>query len=108
MQKFGQEVHDSFLENEKRANIAQVLSHIGYWDYEPENRMFWGSKGAFNIFGIEYRDELIPIDLIMKHIHIEDRYKIKENLNYLITNNQGFDIEFRLVRKDNGQTRHLH
>ncbi|PKM94019.1 MAG: hypothetical protein CVU84_11150 [Firmicutes bacterium HGW-Firmicutes-1] len=103
-----EEVQLILIENEKRANIAQKIAHVGHWDYDVTTLQFWGSEGAFDLLGMNRESPLIPFDKIINQIQPQDRIKMKKMYRYLLEHDNHHDVEFEFKRENDGQIRYMH
>jgi diguanylate cyclase (GGDEF)-like protein/PAS domain S-box-containing protein len=95
-------------ENERRLSRAQVLAHVGNWELDLKTGEMWGSEEAFNLYGLKRVTPYLPIQEVLHIIHPEDRVRRERMLKLLIENNQQYDLEFRIIRADNGEERYMH
>ncbi len=100
--------HQNAIENDIRADIAQKIAHIGHWDYDIRTKTFWGSEGAFRLFGIERINPSFQSDKIKERIIDFDWNKLKEAINNLINNKKKVDIEFQIIRASDNERRRIH
>jgi PAS domain S-box-containing protein len=109
-QSFGTDIHDRRLAEEERDRLlvtlqeAQRIAHIGSWEWDIPNDIYYWSDELFRIYG---RDPQQGVPAGLDHvdvIHPDDlalmRAAKKESL---ITGL--YECEYRLFRYDNGQER---
>jgi PAS domain S-box-containing protein len=88
---------------------AQMIAHLGSWDYDAdENRLVWSDE-TYQIFGILPQDFKGSKEAFQATIHPEDRDAVVaayarslEDADFI------YDIEHRILRKDTGEVRHVH
>lgn len=101
-------VQQNLLENEKRVDIAQKIAHIGHWDYDLKQDIFWGSEGAFSLFGLNRNKPLVKREEFNENILVEDRLRIKDSFQEFIQHSGRFDEEFKIIRQSDKAVRFLH
>lgn len=101
-------IQQTLLENEKRADIAQRIAHIGHWDYDLRDDIFWGSEGAFNLFGLKRENPSVKVETFKDIILLEDREQLKNHFRGLLSNHERFDKEFKIIRRNDSSLRFLH
>ncbi|HWY98430.1 MAG TPA: PAS domain-containing sensor histidine kinase, partial [Bacteroidia bacterium] len=86
---------------------SQELAKMGNWNADfITNEIFW-SEGLRKIFGI---DTHFPASFIafIGLIHPEDRDNVYKQITDTEAKGESLDIEYRIIRVDNGKTRILH
>ncbi|MDR3542082.1 MAG: ATP-binding protein [Desulfosporosinus sp.] len=95
-------------ESESRLNMAQELTHTGNWELDITNSKVWASGEAFRIYGINQKSPYLPLDFVQSLIKKEDRGKSDSALKLLLENNEKYDIEYSLIRVDDGHESMIH
>lgn len=84
------------------SDLAQKGLHIGYWDYTPLNNNYIFSKSWCDLLGYDYFEIDNTFDFYKTLIHSEDLPFYLKALNYYINSKTPvFDIEYRILSKDN-------
>lgn len=92
-------------ESEARLIAAQKMAHVGNWELNLSTKKMWASEEAFNIYGIDYNSQYIPLELTRECVLPEYREKLEKALNALIAQKGTYNIEFEIA---NLKTGHLH
>lgn len=82
------------VENEQRYKKAQEMGHVGNWEYDIDNEIFWGSEETKRIYGFDPENKNFSADEIEKCI--PDRERIRQALIDLIENDKPYDLEFEI------------
>ncbi len=85
---------------------AQRIAKIGHWEYDIINDCIWGSVEAFKIYGIPLDLETNPDQILsLKAVEdcIPDTERVHQALVDLITTNKHYELEYKVVRADNGK-----
>ena len=86
---------------------AQAAAGLGSYEADLLTKTWKGSEVLDQIFGIdrEFDHNLAGWLLI---IHPDDQEAMRRSLWQAIDNGQPFDMEYRIIRRDNGSTRWVH
>jgi signal transduction histidine kinase len=85
---------------------AQRLSHTGSFGWKVASGDIVWSKETYQILGVN-RTVKPSIDLILQHIHQDDRELVQLELDRVVRGEQDCDNEYRLLMP-NGFVKHLH
>ncbi len=99
------------IENQKtnfRLNKAEVIAHIGNWEFDLEKNTVKASTGAKKIYGLNTDDNFLTIPFIQSIPLKEYRKKLDKALTDLIAHKKKYDLEFKIKRKNDGQIRFIH
>jgi len=88
---------------------AQEIAHLGSWDLDlAGNRLTWSDE-VYRIFGLQPREFAATYEAFLDRVHPEDRAKVDAAYTGSLRENRDrYDIEHRVVRKDNGEVRIVH
>ena len=86
------------------ANIERINS-LGIAEIEIESEIVTLSKNLQNILGID-QDNLSILE-VFSYLHPDDRHMAQDKFLEAIYQSLPFDVYHRIIRKDNGQIRHL-
>lgn len=89
-------------QSEERYRLTQEVGGVGSWEYCLKTGKYWQSKQLRRLFGIDSADEDIN-DLIRSCIVDNDLFDIA--LRNLIEYNVPLDVDFEIVRYDDGERR---
>jgi PAS domain S-box-containing protein len=85
---------------------AQRLANLGSWAWDiPQGKVSWSAE-LFNIYGLKPGDFGGTVEDFLKHVHEEDRDRIRDAIGQALESGAGFQVEERIVRSD-GEIRHL-
>ena len=98
-------------QSEAQLKASQRIAHIGSWEASmtsgentPPDR--WSDE-TYRIFGLTPGEIEIGKDVFYGLVHPEDREKVTNAVKNAIDNNEEYNLEHRIVRKD-GETRYVH
>ncbi|EPR68471.1 multi-sensor signal transduction histidine kinase [Cyclobacterium qasimii M12-11B] len=89
--------HNSQLELKE----AQQIANMGSWVLDNASNVLSCSEEIYKIFQVEQSDFNLNFESFIEFIHIEDRNKVSESLYASIKNKIPFEIEHRIVTKEN-------
>lgn len=92
---------EDLRESESRRQLAQDAGNIGIFEWDiPADKTYW-SETMWSFYG-ENRRDINPDDAFWSaHLHNDDRYRVKRNLQQVLsTGGIEFRDEFRIVRSD--------
>lgn len=85
---------------------GQRLSHTGSFGRNVlSDRLYW-SEETYRIYELD-RSVEPTLSWLIQQIHPEDRVRVQQTIEYAIHQRTGFDIEYRLLRRDNS-VKYLH
>ena len=76
----------------------QKIAHIGHWNIVAGTNKVTGSKELFKIFGLSEEESFI--ENFIETIHPKDRNISEIFLKKAVEKGEGWDVEFRIIRKD--------
>lgn len=94
---------------EARLNKTQELAHLGSWELNHQTGQLIWSDEVYRIFGLVPQEFTPTYDAFLDYVHAEDRDLV--NSAYLISVQEGkedYEIEHRVVRKQNGDIRYVY
>ena len=90
-------------ESEKRLRLAIEATELATWEWNLEtNEVYWNQQ-HFRLFGMEPQPQPIGPDEFLRHVHPDDRDRIKRLLERAIAERSVYDAEFCAVRDDGTQ-----
>jgi diguanylate cyclase (GGDEF)-like protein/PAS domain S-box-containing protein len=92
--------HQASLEN------AQRLAHLGSWEWELESNQTYWSTETFRILGLPPDSVAPSLDLLLSHVHEEDRVTTRQAIADLVRTGVFAGQDVRMVRPDGG-VRHV-
>ncbi|MSR13664.1 MAG: PAS domain S-box protein [Gammaproteobacteria bacterium] len=86
---------------------AQRIAQVGSWEWEPNTgRAIWSDE-ARRIFGV-VQDGPLPLASLLEYIHRDDHAAVAQAINATLTQDQPYDMIFRIVRPLDGAERIIH
>ena len=87
---------------------AQRIAQIGNWELDLErNRLFW-SEEIYHIFGMDPDHFSATYEAFLETVHRDDRDYVNSKYKDSLKGRFAYDIEHRIVRRDNGEVRWVH
>jgi len=100
------QIEDDRRRIRENLETAQRIAHFGSWEISSRGRMWWSDQ-MYQIFGVEPGTAL-TIDDFYNLVHAEDREAVRQAVMSGIGANKDFELEHRIVRKSDGEIRHVH
>lgn len=82
---------------------AELIGQTGNWEYNIKEKTFWGSDGSKKIYGLDQEEEAFTAETVESRI--PDRKNIHQRLLDLIEKNEIYDLEFRILPKNQTEPR---
>ncbi len=100
---------EALRESEKRLERAQEIAHLGSWELDVvDNRLTWSDE-VYRIFGLEPREFAATYEAFLAAIHPDDRQAVDAAYSGSLREGQdSYEIEHRILRRDNGEVRIVH
>lgn len=87
---------------------AQSVANVGSWSLDLDADHLMWSDEIFNIFGIDPDGFGASLSAFLDTVHPDDLEMVQEKYQGSISCKYGYDIEHRIIRKDNGEVRWVH
>ncbi len=84
--------------SQERLRRAQRVGRIGTWEVDAETLTVWGSSEAYELFGLESRDDSMALDELLDHFQPLERVATQEALHNLVIEGGTVDFEYRVRR----------
>ena len=96
-------------ESEEGLKRAQEIAHLGSWDLDlAQNRLTWSDE-VYRIFGFAPQEFGATYEAFLDAIHPDDRAAVDAAYSESVREGRdGYEIEHRVVRRDNGEIRFVH
>ena len=94
----------------KQADLAkaQEIAHLGSWRLDlKKNKLYWSDE-IFRIFGLDPRYFNATYETFIATIHPDDRNYVNTQYTQSLTGELSYDIEHRIIRKDDNSVRWVH
>jgi len=89
-------------------NEAQRIAKIGNWELDiKRNRLFW-SEEIYRILGMDPKKFRATYEAFLDTIHPDDRDYVNTRYQGAIKGQFPYEVEHRIVRRDNGEIRWVH
>ena len=86
---------------------SEKIAHVGSYRRDLNTREIYWSDERFRLLGHQPGEAPLSFDLALKRVHPDDRDRFERANKDLLTDRKEYDIEYRVIRKDNGEIRHL-
>jgi PAS domain S-box-containing protein len=91
---------EALRENEERLNLSLEVSQMGTWDLDLVRHTAHRSIRHDQIFGYQVLLPEWTYEIFLSHIVPEDREEVDRKFQYAIENNEDWNFECRVLRKD--------
>ena len=102
------QAENTLKESENRLIAAQQMAHVGNWELNLDTKNIWASEEFFNIYGIEYISQYLPLDTVEECVFPEYRELLDAKLIGLISKKEKYDAEFKIKNAKTGQEHFVH
>ena len=102
------QAEEAIKESEKRLVAAQQMARVGNWELNLDTKTVWASAEAFNLYGIEYASQYIPLVLMQKSVLPEYRKALDDALTRLIAKKEKYDEKYKIKNIKTGEERFIH
>lgn len=104
----GQALTVSLRESEERLKTTEAMAHVGGWEFDPVGKALSMSDEAYRIIGMEPQEAGATHGIFLDVTHPDDRETVRTA--YVASLREGkdsYEIEHRIVRKNNGEVRFI-
>ncbi|HEX6765642.1 MAG TPA: PAS domain-containing protein, partial [Polyangiaceae bacterium] len=91
---------------EHQLEMAQQITHIGSWEWNPVTQAVTWSDELYRIYGLEPRSEEISFQSFLAKVHPDDRARIQAEVGRALEGEGHFSYKERVLRPD-GSVRNL-
>ncbi len=92
---------------QERFRLAAGAAQMGLWEFDVEkNHLVWDEQ-MFKIFGVGPEDFTSSVEDWENRLHPEDAEKAKKGLADSIEHKLDLEFQFRIIRKNDGEIRHI-
>jgi PAS domain S-box-containing protein len=104
----GKQAEEDLKESEKRLIDAQKMAHVGNWELNLDTKTVRASEEAFNIYGVEYASQYLPLGLMQKSVLPEYRKALEDALSGLVTKKEKYDEKYKIKNIKTGEELFVH
>jgi PAS domain S-box-containing protein len=97
----------NLAESERKLEEAQRLTHVGYWERDPDTDLITWSDETYRIFGLKPQERALHLAELPELIHPEDKQIVLDAVAEALRGGRRYDVEYRVVRP-NGDVRLVH
>src|SRR5882724_7005912 len=94
-------------ESERKLEEAQSLTHVGYWERDPDTDLITWSDETYRIFGLQPQARILNLAQLPELVHPEDKQIVIKAVAEALQGGERYDVEYRVVRP-NGEVRLVH
>jgi PAS domain S-box-containing protein len=94
-------------ESERKLEEAQRLTHVGYWERDPDTDLITWSDETYRIFGLQPQARILNLAQLPELVHPEDKQIVVEAVAEALRGGRRYDVEYRVIRP-NGEVRLVH
>ena len=95
-------------DKEEQLDRAQHLARLGYWKMEPATQRISLSEQCSSMMGLNKASGYFSMEELMQHIHPDDRSKISNAIQKMISANSSYSMEHRLLLADGNELLVVH
>ena len=99
---------NKYKNSQERLVDAQQMAHVGSWELDPDSKQMWASEESFNIYGIEFTSNDLPMEVVQESVFQEYRALLDTAMKGLISKNEKYDVEYKIKKADSGEMRFVH
>jgi PAS domain S-box-containing protein len=97
------------IESEHRLGRSQEIAHLGSWELDLDSNHLTWSDEVYRTFGLKPREFGATYEAFLDVVHPDDRPAVNAAYAGSLSEGQdGYEIEHRVVRKDDGGIRYVH
>ena len=96
---------------ENRASLerSQEIAHLGSWELDVINNKLTWTAEVYRIFGLTSDSSVVSYEGFLEAVHPDDRDLVdKAYTNSIKDNRNTYEIEHRIIRRNNGEVRFVH
>ncbi len=100
---------EALKNSEERLNRSQEIAHLGSWELDLKaNKLTWSNE-VYRIFGLKPQEFGATYEAFLASVHPDDRAAVDAAYSGSLSQGKdSYEIEHRVVRKDNGEIRYVH
>ncbi len=99
---------EALREAESLSRRAQQIAHLGHWRLDLVDNHLWWSDEVYRIFGLIPQEFPATYEAFLDTVHPDDRALVQTAYSSsLKEGHEGYLIDHRIIRKDDGSVRHV-
>ncbi len=79
---------------------AELIAHIGAWDWDIPSGSLWWSDEVYRIFGLAPQKFPATYEGFLEYIHPDDRDEVRRRVSRAIEGVESYDLRHRVLRPD--------
>lgn len=87
---------------------AQRIARVGSWSLDHKANLLNWSDQIYAIYGLSVEDADVSFETILERVHPDDEEAVEHCYQRAAEDKEDYQIEHRIVRKDNGEVRWVH
>ncbi|TCK18538.1 PAS domain S-box-containing protein [Thiogranum longum] len=91
---------ENLNETSQRLAEAQRMAHIGNWEIDLTNEIYWWSEETCRIFEIDPQKKDLTLETFLEAVHPEDRARVVAACEATLENRVPYNIDHRLCMPD--------
>jgi len=95
-------------EREMRLGLAQEISHVGYWEYNLKDSVFWASEEYYKIMGINPESTITSLEELDEHIQYKNNPHGSDSMHTWVESLPNYEGDVEILRKGETEPRILH
>ena len=88
-------------ESERKLEEAQRLTHVGYWERDPDTDLITWSDETYRIFGLEPQARALNLAQLPELVHREDKQIVVAAVAEALRGGRRYDVDFAFARVPN-------
>ena len=101
------EAEEAVRRSEARLAQAQRVAHLGGWEWDLRTGKISWSDEVYRIYGLAPQEFVPSFERFMEIVHPDDREPLERAVNGTLHDQEPYDLEHRIVRRD-GEVRVVH
>lgn len=93
-------------ESEKMYKKTQEFAHVGGWEYDIKDQIFWGSDETKRTFEFDLDAKFIMIDEVLERF--AEKEEASHRIQQIIKSHEPFNQEFEITTKKSHQKKMIH
>lgn len=100
-------ITDELASSKEEFKLATKAAQLGLWKFDPQSNLLEWDDQMFTIYGVDPKSFAGSRQEWTGALHPKDLEKSIRSLNDVITNKAELDFQFRIIKKDTQEVRHI-